>query len=342
MLSSPLAQKYELPVFDVRVGDSARRHRSLRWLLSARFFWGFLRVLHSSRAKVVHFHTSSYLGFWEKALMAQFAVWAGKCTVFHIHGGDFDLFLEGLRGWQIRLVRRALASAGGVIVLSEEGRKLLEPLVDPHRLFVVSNAISVRRTAGRVARQQELVRLLFIGMVSERKGLDDLCKALGSLVEQGERNFHLDILGGEEFFGETLRYYRMFKKAALTDWVSFHGMKLDAERDKFYDQADIFVLPSRFESFGIANLEAMASGLPVISTRTGAIPEYLEHNKQGLLCEPGDVEGLTQALRRLIADPSLRRTMGAAARERAQLYDWKVRWSQVDAVYQSALGAELA
>ena len=339
MLASPLTQRYDMPVFDVRVPENARRHRSLRWLLSVRFLLGFRRILHRRPIDLVHLHSSAHLGFWERAVMAKIARWAGKPYVLHIHGGDFDTFLNGLSPWQHRRAMQVFAAADGVIVLSESWKKLFESSVDPDRLFVVPNAISIRRTTGRVARQQELVRILFVGMFSARKGLNELCKALTTLLDEGVRNFHVDLLGGEEYFGETLHFHRLFKRAGLSDWVTFQGLKLGAERDTFYDQADISVLPSRSESFGISNLEAMASGLPVISTRTGAIPEYLEHDKQGLLIEPGDVEALTQALRRLIADPALRRTMGAAAKERAQLYDWKVLWTQVDAVYRRALGA---
>jgi glycosyltransferase involved in cell wall biosynthesis len=183
------------------------------------------------------------------------------------------------------------------------------------------------------------VRILFVGMISERKGLDELRLALAHLIADGVRNFHVDLVGGEEFFGEAIRYRKLFRRQGIGDWVTFHGLKLGAERDVFFQQADIHVLPSRSESFGIANLEAMAHGLPVISTRTGAIPEYIDEGEQGLLFEPGDVDALTRALRHLLEDPKLRARMGAAARDRAQRYDWQVLWKDLDRVYRCALSA---
>jgi glycosyltransferase involved in cell wall biosynthesis len=186
------------------------------------------------------------------------------------------------------------------------------------------------------------VRILFVGMISERKGLDELLLAIGRLVANGVRNFHVDLVGGEEVFGESLRYRKLFRRQGIADWVTFHGLKLGTQRDIFYQQADVHVLPSRNESFGIVNLEAMAHGLPVVSTRTGAIPEYLEDGEQGFLVEPGDADGLMQALRRLIDDPELRARMGASARQRAQRYDWQILWKDLDHVYRCALSTNVA
>ena len=103
MLASPLAQHYDLPVFDTRTPETARRHRSLRWLPSARFLWSFHRTLNRRCVDLVHLHTGAHSGFWEKALMARFARRAGKPYVLHVHGGGFDAFLNGLSGWQRRM-----------------------------------------------------------------------------------------------------------------------------------------------------------------------------------------------------------------------------------------------
>jgi glycosyltransferase involved in cell wall biosynthesis len=128
---------------------------------------------------------------------------------------------------------------------------------------------------------------------------------------------------------------------------AFHGTKLGREKLAFLQGADVFVLPSRNESFGIANLEAMATGLPVISTRTGAIPEYLQTEVHGLLVEPGDAMALAGAMRRLMDDGELRLRLGDAARQRAREYDWNVVAASVAAVYAamlepSATGSTLA
>jgi N-acetyl-alpha-D-glucosaminyl L-malate synthase BshA len=83
-------------------------------------------------------------------------------------------------------------------------------------------------------------------------------------------------------------------------------------------QADAFLLPSDYESFGLAALEAMACGVPVVCSNTGGLPEVVEHEKSGFLHAPGEVSAMAASLRRLLTDEPLRKQMGAAARERAE------------------------
>jgi N-acetyl-alpha-D-glucosaminyl L-malate synthase BshA len=81
--------------------------------------------------------------------------------------------------------------------------------------------------------------------------------------------------------------------------------------------ADLFLLPSESESFGLAALEAMSCEVPVIATNAGGVPEVVVHGETGFLCEVGDVDGMAAAAMRLLTDEDLRRSFGRAARERA-------------------------
>lgn len=102
--------------------------------------------------------------------------------------------------------------------------------------------------------------------------------------------------------------------------------------------ADVFLLPSETESFGLAALEAMASGVPVVASRVGGLPEVVEDGVCGLLVPPGDVDGLAHALERLLADPALRSRMGAAARDRAVgFFDAGLIVPRYEALYQTTI-----
>src|SRR3954454_19703009 len=83
-----------------------------------------------------------------------------------------------------------------------------------------------------------------------------------------------------------------------------------------YPGADAFVMPTLAEGFGFTNIEAMSYGLPVISSTFGPIPEVVEHDRTGLLVEPGDIGALASAMGRLAADHSLAKALGVAGRER--------------------------
>ncbi len=104
--------------------------------------------------------------------------------------------------------------------------------------------------------------------------------------------------------------------------------------------ADVFVLPTAGETMGFAIIEAMAAGLPVISTRVGAVPEVVDDGTTGILVPPGDVAALTGALKRLAEHPELRREMGAAGRRRArQLFDERVNGPRVLELLKTAADA---
>jgi hypothetical protein len=128
------------------------------------------------------------------------------------------------------------------------------------------------------------------------------------------------VLVGDDSLGcETgLTYKQEFlKRHAREDWldrVVFAGRTEEADLIYYYSNCDVFVAPSRFESFGLIFLEAMRYGKPVVGCRAGGMPEVIDEGVNGLLAEPGDAPSLTAALEDLIADPKLRRRLGQCAR----------------------------
>jgi glycosyltransferase involved in cell wall biosynthesis len=96
--------------------------------------------------------------------------------------------------------------------------------------------------------------------------------------------------------------------------ATFPLLDRSALYEKIYPEADVFVMPSRAEGFGFTNVEALSFGLPVISSRVGAIPEAIEHGVTGLLVPPGDVLSLASAMERVVMDRSFVSRMGEAAR----------------------------
>jgi glycosyltransferase involved in cell wall biosynthesis len=309
----------------------------LRPLLSAEF----ARRTHAALGRhpaLVHVHSSDYGGFWEKGLLAALAARAGIPVVLHLHGGSFDVFLRQLTPRRAAWARRIFARAARVVVLSEAWRPLVAEFVAAERIAVLPNAIDVDAFTPPPAPPRpglaRPVRLLFLGLLAARKGLDDLWPALQAL---GDLDWQLDVVGGEEFPGERRRAERAVAEHGIAARVRFHGPRDGDAKRALLHAADIFVLPSRSESFGIANLEAMAAGLAVVSTRTGAIPEYLQHGVHGLLVTPGDRAALTAALRHLIVSPESRLRLGQAALQRARDYDWTRVEAQVSRLYAEVL-----
>ncbi|HEY8850041.1 MAG TPA: glycosyltransferase family 1 protein [Thermoanaerobaculia bacterium] len=147
--------------------------------------------------------------------------------------------------------------------------------------------------------------ILFVGTLEPRKGIDDLLSVWRSLPEPRPRL----VLCGDAGWR-----VRVPKGVEVTGFV-------DRERLRaLYQQARVFVYPSRYEGFGIPPLEAMACGAPVIATRTGAIPEFAEG--AALLIDPGDRAALRESLVRLLRDEPLRRELRCRGAERAKQFRW--------------------
>ncbi len=161
---------------------------------------------------------------------------------------------------------------------------------------------------------------LFTGYLSERKGLDFLLEAWSNLNIAGAS---IRLAGG----GNVKRWHTEPRRN-----VTFLGQTPRGRLLEEMKQADIFVFPSLFEGFALVLLEAMAAGLPVITTPNTAGPDLIEHGVEGLIIPAGDADALCEAMRSLGSDSARITTMGRAAHEKAEQYTWArygEKWEQL-------------
>jgi len=139
----------------------------------------------------------------------------------------------------------------------------------------------------------------------------------------------LDIVGDTAAEpGYYIKLQHLVKELGLESKVSFHGHVGDkAMLAQFYQRADVFVLPSVVEGFGIVLLDAMSFRLPIVATLVGAIPELVQHGVNGLLVPPANPTALAEAIRHLLDSPTLREQYGQAGHnfitERREFYSWE-------------------
>jgi glycosyltransferase involved in cell wall biosynthesis len=138
-------------------------------------------------------------------------------------------------------------------------------------------------------------------------GIDTLIRALASLGSPSK----LRIAGDGPERG---RYRALAEELGMAGKVEFMGSLSTKEMPDFFASLDIYCAPSLEESFGVSVLEASSSGLPVVASRVGGLPEVVEEGTSGLLVEPKRPEALARAIGSLVADPGLRRSMGVAGR----------------------------
>jgi len=199
-----------------------------------------------------------------------------------------------------------------------------EPGVEPAELAAGSD------TAGA---------LLSVAAVVPGKGHDVLLDALAQLTGLGWQCHCVGSLERDPAFVERLR--RRVLDGGMDGRVRFAGAQAEGELARSYAAADVLVLPSRAETYGMVVAEALARGLPVVAADVGGVPEALGRGgdgmRPGLLVPPGDPAALRDALRRWLEDAGLRRRLRAAARERrASLADWS---STTAAVAEALAGA---
>lgn len=164
-------------------------------------------------------------------------------------------------------------------------------------------------------RRGRRLALLYVGNWVPRKGLLELLAAVAALPPQAVT---LHLAGRDDIDpGYAARVRARLARPDLAGRVVVHGHLNRCQVNALYHSSDAFALPSIREPYGTAYGEAMAAGLPVVGWRAGNLPHLAQHGREALMAAPGDINGLTTALRRLADDELYRHRLAAAARQRA-------------------------
>lgn len=155
-------------------------------------------------------------------------------------------------------------------------------------------------------------KLLYVSRLETRKGTKEFIEALPKILTNNVK-ITVDIVGKDHNQAPNgTNFYNYFKQIIPKDLqprVTFHGFASDKKLEEFYKNCDVFILPSRYESFGLVFLEAMSYGKPVIGTKIGGIPEIV-NNKVGLLVDVNNPEEISAAVLKIFASESLRKDLG--------------------------------
>jgi glycogen(starch) synthase len=176
--------------------------------------------------------------------------------------------------------------------------------------------------------------VLALGRVVENKGFDLLIEAFAS-VAASHKDVDL-VVGGDGSALSSLR--ELAAHLGIADRVRFPGRLSRIEVVAAMTQAEVFVMPSRVEPFGIVILEAWRAGLPVVATSNGGPAEFMHDGEDGVLVDPFDRAALAGALDGLLSDPQRCRALGAAGRRRVEEFDWPRVAARYRSLYAEVLG----
>lgn len=303
-------------------------------LAGARRVPALARLLRAERPDLFHAHMSSPVACkWAlaAAVLARVPAVLGTVQV-----GSYEPPNRSA-DWQLRLLSRGVDRY--LAVSREIAAELVERLGWPAaRIEVVHNAVEPERlaVAAPPGLREQLggsgtrVLVLTAARLDAQKGHPVLLEAAAAVPEA------VFVLAGDG--PERPKLEALAEKLGVAERVRFLGRRDDVP--ELLAACDVFALPSLYEGSSLAVLEAMAAGRPVVSSAIGGTEELVEDGRSGLLVPPGDPQALASALRRLIADPELRRTLAIRARERVEReLTRKQMTARVEAAYRRTLGA---
>jgi len=186
--------------------------------------------------------------------------------------------------------------------------------------------------------------VLFVGRIEALKGVDTLIRAMSCLkVKDMHRPVHLAIIGGEpdvnarEMSMEMARLQKLCDELCLGQMVVFLGKRGQDTLPYYYSAAEVLVMPSLYESFGMVALEAMACGTPVIASEVGGLGFLVQDGETGFTIPDGEPDKLCEKLSLLLTDHELRESMGRHAADYACSYDWERIAKQIVDVYEGLI-----
>ena len=330
------------PHYADRSAGSTRPGRlsGLNVFFAARDLFAWTVRLLRHRPAIAHYAITSLWNAEKSLLMLSLARPLGARTLAHLHGGAFLDFWDGLGPLRRRMLRMAARRLDALVVLSKGWHDMVVRVMEvpPSRVFVVPNPVQseFEEAARRMSLDRDGSGILALGALSRMKGSLDLLEAVARLPDSIPARLLLVGPAREPGIGELLA--QTVVRYRLESRVEIRPPAVGSEKIGLFRESAIFVLPSYVENLPVVVLEAAASGLPVVATPVGALPEFFRDGESIRFVPPGDVEQLATALAELIRDPELRRTMGLAARKVFDThFAYKDVMNRMESVYRRVL-----
>lgn len=309
ILNSALKHDYDF----IYLASQAEDFRKFRKVLLALYaVTRFIAVCLLKRPSLVYIHVGSNASLYRESAFILLARLLGRPVLSHFHAGDIDNYYPQQPRLGKDFIRMAIGLSDAVIAVSQESARQLRQFVGASNILTIPNSIDTSAfSPGRKAGKGEAVRLLFVGAVGKLKGEEDLISAL-AILKASDLNLTVSFLGyGADSLAERC------EELDITGLIDHLGPVSMDQRIAFFEQADIFVLPTYAEAMPISLIEAMAAGLAIISTPVGGIPELVEDGREALLAPVGDVEVLAEKIALLVTNEEARTAVGRNARKRA-------------------------
>jgi len=277
-------------------------------------YFSFLKILSFTIYKLIkHNPDASYItltptgsAFYKDSIILFLLKLFRKPIIVHLHGKGITEWVNSKPKFVNYYYKRILKNTN-VIVLGEYLQNDLKSVYN-HRPFIVPNGIPLIIKSRKSKIQAPYLEVIFLSNLMKAKGILDFIESLNFLKMRG-REFKAKIIGDSGDLSIDYIKQEIISRYLQND-VEVSGPLYGIEKQECLINADVLVFPSHYESFGLVILEAMQAGLSIIATNEGCVSEILEDGENGFIIEKSNPKSITDALEKLILNPTLRRNFG--------------------------------
>ena len=281
-----------------------------------------VRGRFSGQLAGVHVNMAERLSLFRKSAVVVLCRALGIPVVLHLHAAQLPSFYRKLPSLLQGLTRWVFSLPATCLVLGSEAQRFVteELGVPGNRVEVVINGVPEPTQPRRIPGDSRLQRVLFLGNLSERKGISDLMRALALKGFDVDR-LEVTVAGG----GDIAAYQALAVELGISGFVHFAVWSNQQQVSKLMARADVLVLPSYDEGLPLVILEALANGVAVVCTPVGEIPAVLSDGVNACFVQPGDTAGIAAGLQHVLNNPAFRQTLEKKGR---RLYEEKFSFNR--------------
>jgi glycosyltransferase involved in cell wall biosynthesis len=337
-IAKNLAKEHEVHVF-TRLDEGLQRESFTEGFYVHRIYWSKIKffggllfwmnavsLLLKIKPDIIHIQTMDFgktLYFLNKLFRKPVVIWA--------RGSDVNYLSSDKKDWKLK---GPLKSANALISLTNDMKKKIQNVIN-REVFVIPNGINLDSFKGlskdlyqqKYRFKKEIKTILYVGTLRSVKGLSYLIEAMRIINDE---NIRLFIIGR----GDERRYLEeLVKKYNIEHIVTFVGRIPNKEVFEYMASSDVLVLPSLSEGFPNVILEAMASGLPIISTNVGGLSEIINNNENGFLVDSKNPEQISEKILLLFNNEELRIKISKNNLEKVKNYSWESVIDRLEKIY---------
>lgn len=294
----------------------------------------FFLLLKMSKDSIIHLHIA-------QAIIPEIVFLVSKIKkipyIAHIHA---DVEPSGIMGFLLPFykkvfLQRVLNSALKIIVPSKDYIDLVSKkyAISKAKIYEIPLGVNLKYFNSISNKMHSPIRLLFVGRFADQKNIPLLIQSFKLVIERNHQDIELHIVGDGE---EKNKIIALIKSENLVKKVILHGELRGKKLYKTYSNSDIFILTSKYESFGLVLIEAMASGLPIIASNIPAVGNIIENGKTGLLVKTTP-EDFAEAIEKLLNNPKLREKLSENVLEDVKKYEWNKSVQKFERIYSEVM-----